>query len=174
VYVGRLSAEKGVHLLLEAWRGLGDYPLTLVGAGPEEAALRRRAADLPGVRFTGWLAPDGVRAQLARAAFSVAPSLCYENFPLAVAEALAAGRPVVAPYPSALADLVEEGLTGLLFRSGDAASLADACRQLAVDPSLAETLGREARERYEETLTPERGLARLVAIYRDARAARGL
>jgi glycosyltransferase involved in cell wall biosynthesis len=174
VYVGRLSAEKGVHLLLEAWRGLGGYPLALVGAGPEEAALRRRAADLPNVRFAGALPPDAVQAELARAAFSVAPSLCYENFPLAVAEAMAAGRAVVAPYPSALADLVEEGLTGLLFRSGDAASLADACRQLAADHSLAETLGREARERYEETLTPERGLQRLLAIYRDVRAARGM
>ncbi|MDJ0848751.1 MAG: glycosyltransferase family 4 protein [Myxococcota bacterium] len=165
VYVGRLSPEKGVRLLLEAWRELEGESLTVVGTGAEESELRRIGRDLPGVRFTGELAPDRVQEELARAAFLVAPSLCYENFPLAVAEAFAAGRPVVASHPSALSDLVEDGRTGLRFATGSAAELASACRRLAGSPALCAELGREARQRYEDELTPERCAAHLEEIY---------
>ena len=165
VYVGRLSAEKGVRLLLEAWRRLGNYPLCIVGAGPEEAALRSLAADLPEVRLTGQLSPEGVWEELGRAAFAVAPSLCYETFGLSVVEAMAAGRPVVASHPTALSDMVEEGRTGLRFQVGEEKSLARACRRLAFDPALAQAMGREARLQYEDFLAPERSLERLLAVY---------
>lgn len=168
VYVGRLSAEKGPRLLLEAWRALPDVPLTIVGSGPLEAELRALARDLPGVRFTGQLPPEGVREQLRAALFLVAPSLCYENFPLAVAEAMAAGKAAVGSQPSAMQDLVEPGRTGLLFPSGDAGALARACRELASDPGRSEAMGREARARYEDELAPERSTARLLELYERA------
>jgi glycosyltransferase involved in cell wall biosynthesis len=172
LFAGRLSGEKGLHLLLDAWWAMRGAPLTIVGTGPEETALRRAAARIPGVRFTGRLAPDAVQAELARAAYVVAPSLCYENFPLAVAEAFAAGRPVVASRPSAMADLVEHGRTGLLFETGNPEALAAACRRLAANPSLCEALGREARAHYEDHLAPERCTEQLVGIYRGLLAAR--
>jgi glycosyltransferase involved in cell wall biosynthesis len=167
VYVGRLSPEKGVRILLEAWRELRGVPLAIVGAGPDERWLRTHAAGLPGARLLGALPRDGVERAFAEAAFAVAPSLCYENFPLAVAEAFAAGRPVVAPHGTALADLVEDGRTGLLFERGSAPSLAAACRQLADDPALCEQMGRAARAFYEEELLPERSTDRLLSIYRS-------
>ena len=74
------SSEKGAALLLDAWQALPEVPLTLVGDGPEAGALREQAKRLPAVRFTGTLDREGVRAELARAAFLVAPSLCYETF----------------------------------------------------------------------------------------------
>ena len=120
VYVGRLSDEKGPRLLLEAWRELAGLPLMIVGSGPLEAELRELGSRIPGVRFTGQLPPEGVREQLREALFLVAPSICYENFPLAVAEAMAAGKAAVASHPTAMAELVEPGRTGLLFPSGDA------------------------------------------------------
>ena len=166
LYVGRLSQEKGVQLLLEAWREQGDVPLTIAGTGPEEAALREQAAGMPGVRFAGWLSRDAVQAELARAAFVVAPSLCYENFPLAVAEAMAAGKPVIASHPTAMSDMVEPERTGLLFDAGDARSLSAACRRLLDDPARSEAMGREARLVYEETMGPERSIAQLLVIYR--------
>jgi glycosyltransferase involved in cell wall biosynthesis len=165
VYVGRLSEEKGPRLLLEAWRALPDLPLTIVGSGPLEAELRGLARELPNVRFTGQLPAESVREPLRAAGFLVAPSLCYENFPLAVAEAMAAGKPAVASQPSAMADLVEPGRTGLLFASGDAGALARACRELASDPARSEAMGREARARYEDELAPERSTARLLELY---------
>jgi len=172
VYVGRLSEEKGPRLLLAAWRKLPALPLTLVGSGPLELELRALAVDLPDVCFTGQLAPEGVREQLRAASFLVAPSLCYENFPLAVAEAMAAGKPAIASQPSAMADWVEHGRTGLLFPSGDAAALARACADLAADPAGAAAMGREARARFEDELAPERSCERLIQIYERALATR--
>jgi glycosyltransferase involved in cell wall biosynthesis len=169
VYVGRLSEEKGPRLLLEAWREMAGLPLTVVGSGPLAAELRELGVGIPGVRFTGQLPPEGVREQLREALFLVAPSICYENFPLAVAEAMAAGKPAVASHPTAMAELVEPGRTGLLFPSGDARALAQACRELAADPARAEAMGREARARYEDELGPDRSVARLLSLYRLAR-----
>ena len=167
IYVGRLAAEKGVGLLLEAWRGLGRAYLTIVGDGPEAVALRARSADLPNVRFTGALPPEGVRAELSRAAFAVAPSLCDETFGLAAAEALALGRPVVVPEGTALAELVDEGRNGLRFRRGDAESLRGACRELLLDPERTAERGLEARIAYEERLAPELRVEQLLALYRS-------
>lgn len=167
IYVGRLAEEKGVGLLLEAWRGLGDAPLTLVGDGPEAGRLRDRAAGLPNVRFTGTLPAEGVRSELARAAFAVAPSLCDETFGLAAAEAQALGRPVVVPRDTALAERVEQGRTGLCFRRGDASSLAAACRELLDDRQRTALLGLEARSVYEERLAPGPRTEQLLALYRS-------
>lgn len=167
VYVGRLSREKGVGLLVEAWRSLPGIALTLVGAGPEEAALRRAAAGAPWIRFTGALEPASVRAHLAAAAFAVVPSLCYEiAAPLALVEALSAGRAVVVSDAGAAAEVVADTDAGLLFRHGDARSLAACCRRLIDEAELASALGRGARRLYEARFTPERGIEDLLGIYR--------
>jgi glycosyltransferase involved in cell wall biosynthesis len=172
VFAGRICREKGVHLLLEAWRSQAGHPLTIVGTGPAEVELRRRAADIPGVRFLGQLDRDGVYAALRGASFAVVPSIWYENSPVAVAEAMACGRATVAAHPTALGEFVEHGRTGLLFESGDVVGLADACRSLLADPARAEAMGREARAYYEDRLTLEASLARLVALYERAAALR--
>jgi glycosyltransferase involved in cell wall biosynthesis len=165
VYVGRLAPEKGVRLLLEAWRRLGSAPLSIVGGGPDEPAVRALAAALPNVRVTGALPAEGVRAELASAAFGVFPSLCYETFGLAAAEALAAGRPVVVPGHGALAELASGGRSGVCFSAGDADALAAACRGLLDDPERCESLGREARAVFDDALAPDARVARLLSLY---------
>jgi glycosyltransferase involved in cell wall biosynthesis len=100
----------------------------------------------------------------------VVPSIWYENFPIAVAEAMASGRATVAAHPTALDEFVDHGRTGLLFDSGDVESLAEACRTLLADPARAEAMGREARAYYEDRLTPDASLARLVSLYERAAA----
>ncbi len=171
VYAGRLSPEKGVACLLDAWRLLPGAPsLEIAGSGPEEAALRERARGIPGVRFLGEVARERVPDLLAAAAFAVAPSLCYETFGLAVAEAMAAGRAAVASDAGAMAELVEHGATGLLFRSGDTESLAAACGRLLADAGLTAALGREARARYEDELAPQRSSERLLRLYAEVAA----
>jgi len=166
IFVGRLSPEKGVALLLEAWQAIPDFPLTVVGAGPEFRRLRERARQFPRVRFTGPIGREGVQAELARAAFLVAPSLCYETFGLAPAEALAAGRGIVVPRNTALADLLGDGRGGILFDRGDAGSLAEACAGLAGDRARCGALGAEARDVFEERLAPESRVESLLAVYR--------
>jgi glycosyltransferase involved in cell wall biosynthesis len=156
LFVGRLSREKGVDLLIDAWRRLEGYPLCIVGSGPEEASLRARAADVSGVRFTGHLASDAVHAALREAAFVVVPSRWHENLPLALIEAQAAARAAVVSHPSALCELVESGETGLRFPMGDVEALAAACRRLALEAALTRALGERARAQYEARYTPAR------------------
>jgi glycosyltransferase involved in cell wall biosynthesis len=172
VYVGRLSREKGVHLLLEAWRRLDGQPLTIVGSGPEEAALRQAAADIPAVRFLGRVDRERVFGALREAAFSIVPSLWYENFPVAVAESLACGRAVVAASPTALDEFVDHGRNGLRFELGSVDGLAQACGELLGDPARTAEMGLEARGDYEDRLTPEAGVAALIDVYTQARALR--
>jgi glycosyltransferase involved in cell wall biosynthesis len=172
VFVGRLSREKGVHLLLEAWRNFAGEPLTIVGSGPEAAALRRAAADIPGVCFLGRVGRERVFEALREAAFSIVPSLWYENFPVAVAESLACGRAVVAASPTALDEFVDHGRNGLRFELGSVDGLAAACGELLSDPARTAEMGLEARADYEDHLTPEASLAALLRVYERAIALR--
>lgn len=168
VYVGRLFPEKGVRILLEAWRQIDAYPLTIVGSGPQEPELRALAASMPHVQFTGQLSADQARQKIRQSLFVVAPSIAYETFGMAVAEAMANGKAVVAAEPGALPELVESGRTGLLFTSGNAAGCAAACRKLVASPETAVEMGRRARARYEESMRPAENLKQLETIYERA------
>jgi glycosyltransferase involved in cell wall biosynthesis len=165
VFVGRLSREKGVHLLIEAWRELDGVPLRIVGAGPESEKLRVQASGMPHVEFLGERPRDGVFAALCAAGFFVAPSDWYEVFGLTVLEAMACGRAAVVPRTTALAELIEPERTGLCFERGDVAALARACRTLAGDPERTHEMGLRARERYEEAFAPDACLAHLESAF---------
>jgi glycosyltransferase involved in cell wall biosynthesis len=179
LFAGRLSEEKGLPLLLDAWAahelsGIGR--LVIAGDGPQRAELIERAARLgltaPQVQFPGRIAAAevGERARVARAL--VLPSLCYENFPRAVLDAFANARPLVATGIGALGELVTHGRNGLTFPAGDVAALGGALGLLLREDALADRLGRQARAEYLERYTPERNVQSLVEIYRFARAHR--
>jgi len=172
VFVGRLSREKGVHLLLEVWRSMDGAPLVIAGDGPEADSLRAQGASIPGVRFLGRVDGDRVLAALRDAAFAVIPSIWHENQPVALAEAMASGRPTVASSPSALDEWVDHGRTGLRFAMGDAGSLAAACAALLSDPGRAAAMGREARADYEDRLTPDACVRDRLAAYARAERVR--
>ena len=159
--VGRMIEEKGVLLVVEAWRGW-DYPLRVLGEGP----LREL------IGGEGQKTQAEVAEAMAGAAFLVVPSLGYETFGLVVIEAFSAGLPVIAAGRGALADLIRDGETGLLFRPGDAADLAAKIRWAAENPEAMRQMGRRARRTYERLYTPAANLPLLEALYADALAAR--
>ncbi|MET7244732.1 glycosyltransferase [Methylobacterium sp. EM32] len=167
LFVGRLSPEKGVSVLAEAAVRAG-LQVTAIGEGPLAGAL----AGHPGLDLRGALPPEAVQAAMARAAAIVVPSLWYEGLPMVVAEAFAAGTPVVASRIGALAGLITDGATGLLAAPGDAADLAHALARIAGDPASAAAMGREARAVYEREWREDVTTRALLDIYRDAVAAR--
>jgi glycosyltransferase involved in cell wall biosynthesis len=121
----------------------------LVGDGPRREALERLAADL-GIAhrldFAGAMAADRVPLEYPRADIFCMSSFA-EGVPIVLMEAMASGLPVVAPAITAIPELVEDGVSGLLVRPGRADLLADALRRLARDPELRETMGRAGREK---------------------------
>jgi glycosyltransferase involved in cell wall biosynthesis len=169
--ISRLSVEKGVDLLLEAWGRAfrnGEQSLRIVGSGVDEAALRTAAHGAGRVEFGGHLGRAETLDVLARSLALVVPSRSYEVFPRVVAEAYALGVPVVAARLGALAEIVEDGTTGLLFEPGSAVDLARTLQRLSTSTDLAESLGRNARQAFEARFSPEQTTRRLLAIYDGA------
>ncbi|MER6531029.1 glycosyltransferase [Streptomyces sp. NPDC001508] len=177
LFLGRLAEAKGVRLLMAAWDeiaadgGVG-VPLVLAGAGPLEREVTAWAAGRDDVRHVGLLDPDQCRRAVGRSVAVVAPSLALETFGLVVAEAMAAGVPAVAAGHGAFVELVEDGVTGLLHRPGDPASLASCLRRITAGPARNREMGQAARRRYEQRFSPAIGLERLVEGYRTAIAGR--
>lgn len=164
LFVGRLSHEKGIDTLAAAMRLCPSAHLRVLGSGPQEQSL----ADQPNVQRLGSQPLPMVREWMGRSSALVLPSIWYENFPRTLVEAFAAGLPVIASRIGALAELVEDGVTGLLFRPGDAADLAR-CIDWALGHGQAlAQMGQRARARYEALYTPQRNYQLLMDIYRDA------
>ncbi len=144
VTIGRLSAQKGQLLLLDAYAdavsaGLRS-PLVIVGDGELRAVIEARIAALGlagRVQLTGWTDANGIRAQLAKCRAVVLPSFA-EGLPVVLMEAMAFGRPVVTTTVAGIPELVRDGEHGWLVPAGDRASLTDAL--LAVDAATVERL----------------------------------
>jgi glycosyltransferase involved in cell wall biosynthesis len=146
LYVGRLSSEKGLVDLIDAWKGI-NAPLRIVGTGPLRDALAYRAS--ANVTFLGPLSPDLVRTEMGKAAFLVMPSTCYEGFPMVIAEAYACGLPVLASRIGSLAEIVVPGVAGDLFEAGNSESLAAIVNAAISRPVDLSRWGRGARDIYE-------------------------
>jgi glycosyltransferase involved in cell wall biosynthesis len=164
LFVGRLSVEKGVNTLLEAWREI-DMPLRILGDGPLREELERAAP--ANVSFLGHRDRAEVFREIAGAAFLVVPSIWYEGFPMTVVEAMALGKPILASAIGGLQEIVEEGSEGLHFRPGDPPDLRRAVHRVRADPGLLAQMGARARARYLRRLSPEGNGPLLLDIYAE-------
>lgn len=173
LFVGRLSAEKGIRLLAEAWGELSEIPLKIVGDGPLYAEIAATLQSQPqnAVEMLGRQDHETILALMKGAAFLVLPSECYEGFPMTIAEAYACGLPILAANHGAMAESVHHGKTGLHFMPGDAGDLVRQVRWAWQHPAEMSTMGEHARAQYEQCYTAERNYAQLIQIYQDAIAA---
>jgi glycosyltransferase involved in cell wall biosynthesis len=143
LYVGRLSPEKGVDVLLRALDGL-DAELVVAGSGPEDARLR--AAAPASVRFLGNVGRDDLPRVYAEADAFVLPSLS-ETWGMTLNEAASAGLPLVASDAAGGSwDVLEDGGNGFRVPAGDHAALHDVLRRLCSDPELRARMGARSRE----------------------------
>jgi len=169
----RLSAEKGVDVLLRAVAGVpGPHRLHVAGEGPARADLEALAARVaPGrVVFHGRLPGEDVRALVAGAVAAVVPSRWYENAPLSVTEALAAGVPAVVTDLGGAPELVRDGVDGLVVPPERPDALAGALSRLLADPARAARMGARGRERVLVEHDPARHVRLLDAVYAGSAA----
>lgn len=168
VFVGRLSAEKGVKTLLTSWRSVAGLPLKVIGDGPLRGELESLARESGiDVEFTGALSRDHVIAQVREALLQVVPSEWYEGFPMVIVEALACGTPVIASCIGSLAEIIQDGETGLHFEPGNSDDLAQKVNHLVANPELAAEMGKRARRIFMEKYTAERNFRMLMGIYEE-------
>jgi len=175
LFVGRLSPEKGIEVMIDAWRRLPRIPLVICGDGPLRDIVERFARSQPpgSIRVRGALARSEVFDLMKRARFLVFPSTWYETFALVIAEAFACGLPVVSTDIGAAAEIVEDGRTGVHFTAGDPRGLAAAAARLWDRPSEARAMGAEARAQYGRKYSAEASYARLMEVYSRAREGGG-
>jgi glycosyltransferase involved in cell wall biosynthesis len=174
VFIGRLTENKGVRVLLNAWREIpGQYPLQIVGDGPERSALEANAREwrLSGITFRGRLSRDAVIETVKGARFIIVPSTLYEGLPMCIVESFACGTPVLCSRLGGLAEIVEDHLTGLHFNPGDAQDLASTVERAWSHPLELAKMGRAARGKYETDYTAEKNYSLLMGIYEQALAA---
>ena len=171
LYVGRLSPEKGVEVLVDAWRRLDEGPLELVviGDGPLRERLQRRPAAR--LRFEGRLPAAEVRRRMLEARALVLPSVWYEGQPMAVLEALAAGLPVLGADIGAVPELLAPLGRDWLVTPGTAASWTASLQGL-LDRERVDAASGRARELYERSFSAAPAARALEDAYRRAQASR--
>ena len=167
-FAGRLTAQKSLERALDAVAQADGVELVIAGDGPDRGQLERHANELQlgdRVRFIGAQPRERV-IELFRAADATILSSSWENFPHTVVEALAVGTPVLAMEAGGVAEVVEDGINGLLVPAGDTDALADAVRRYFSDADLREALRARAADsvaRY----APERVFGDLEAKLRE-------
>jgi glycosyltransferase involved in cell wall biosynthesis len=149
LFIGRLESYKGVRTLLNAAKLLNEIHIKIVGEGTEKHSLMNMAKEmkLVNVEFTGYLSGDALKRILHECLYVIVPSEWYENYPYAVMEAMAAGKPVIASRIGGLPEMIEEGKTGFLFEPKNYYNLAEKMRVLRNDYMLCETMGKEAKKK---------------------------
>ena len=169
IFVGRLSEEKGIRTVLDAWSRCSELPrLKLVGEGPLEHLVQAAAERDKRIEPVGFRPLDEIYPMLGAATCLVMPSVWHEPFGRTVIEAFAKGTPVLASRVGALAELVTDGLTGNLFPAADADALAETLMQMQANPSNLQRMRIAAREEYEAHYTPAANYAQLHDIYQRA------
>jgi glycosyltransferase involved in cell wall biosynthesis len=169
-YLGRFSPEKGITKLLDAWGDM-NHSLVIAGSGQLAPAVVEAAGSSRRIEYRGQLARSDCDELLAGARALIVPSRCYEGFPLVVAEAMAAGVPVIGPNHGPFPEIITHGETGHLF-DGTVEGLRSAVSSLASD-STSTRMGIAARRDFEERFSKEAGVAGLEAIYQEVVARPG-
>jgi glycosyltransferase involved in cell wall biosynthesis len=172
VYVGRLSQEKGIRTLLEAWKTLrSPVPgLKLVGSGPMDEFVKSVAAQIPQVVVLGPRSAAEVLDIVGRAEALMFPSEWYEGHPRVMIEALSVGTPIIASNVGAITEVVQDGVSGLQFRAGSAVDIAAKVKEFVANRDRISSMRLAARKTFLARYTAGENIKMMLRIYERARA----
>jgi glycosyltransferase involved in cell wall biosynthesis len=169
LFVGRLSEEKGVEVLLDAYRQHQlTIPLKIIGDGPLRESLQAKAAGLSQISFLGQQDAAVVAQMMQRAQFLVFPSIWYEGFPLTIAEAYSRKLPAISSNLGTMSEIVIDGISGIHFESGNSTDLAAKIQWASDHPQFMQTMGESAYRIYQTYYTPDINYHQLIQIYQAA------
>ncbi|MEJ7736759.1 MAG: glycosyltransferase family 4 protein [Chitinophagaceae bacterium] len=167
LFVGRLSPEKGVPLLLESFARMRDKTLFIIGDGPEKPGLVSKYSRYTNISFLGHLSKDRVINMLKEAQALLFPSIWYEGLPFTILEAFSTATPVIASNLGAMAEIVQDGYNGFHFEAGNVHDLAG-CIQKFCQWEGKEQMHQHARTSFEEKYHPDIHYNAIMAIYQKA------
>lgn len=164
LYVGRLSEEKGIKTILDAWEGVG-FPIKIVGDGPLKSLAESCSNDY--VEYLGRKSQSEVYELLSGARFIVMASSWYEGFPMVLVEAFSLGVPALVPKLGGMAEVVIPNYVGEHFESGNSNALRKHANFMASNFDICEKYGKNARTLYERSFSPEKNFDKLLSTYKE-------
>ncbi len=168
LFVGRLTAEKGISTLLDAWQTLGnELPLQIAGDGPLAPQVEQAVKTTSQLTWLKWLPRPEIIERMKHASVLILPSTWYEGFPMILAEAFAVGLPVIASNLGSMSTIVEPQRTGLHFEAGNASDLVDKVRWFQTHAAQVASMRATARKEYETKYTAEVNYQLLMQIYQS-------
>lgn len=170
IYIGRLSEEKGIEVLLKAFSRLPNQMLEIVGSGPLEAFVREyiEKKHLQNVNLLGQLSRDDLMCELSASKALILPSIWYEGFPMVIVEAFSCGIPVIGSNLGNVAFAIDDKKNGLLFQTGNAEDLAEKVTFLDTHSELYSDLRKGVMQKYRQNYTEEINYRCLLDIYEIA------
>ncbi len=170
LYLGRLSEEKGISILIDSFINLKDIKLLVAGSGPLSKSLDARIIQ-SGVRnidLLGYKDTSELNILIENAKFVIVPSVCYENNPMAIVEAFSFGKPVLGSNSGAIPEFIIPGFNGFLFEKNNIKSLADCVRDaFRIEESFYCELCDNAFHFFEENFSEEVHISKLTSFYQE-------
>ncbi|WP_158513354.1 glycosyltransferase family 4 protein [Exiguobacterium sp. ZWU0009] len=170
VFVGRVSKEKGINDILEAFEEIdqSSFSLTIIGDGPEKSILEEKYGNNQNIIWKGWIENEKVKEEIAKNNFLVMGSKWYEGFPMVLLEAMSLGKPVIVPNHAGFPEIVTSE-TGMLFKPNDIKSLKNTL-QIAINQSEFDfqNMSIKSKEIFKLKYTSKQNYSELLEIYQSA------
>lgn len=167
VFVGRLSVEKGVDLLLKVFSS-SNKKLIIIGGGPLEKLVKVAVDSRHNISYLGFKDKEFIMRKLKRAKALIFSSIGYEGMPMTILESLSVGTPVIAPNIGGPNEIIKDGYNGLIYEVSNKKDLQKKINQIGTDDILLRKLSESARKDYENKYTPEKNYEQLIEIYKKA------
>lgn len=166
LFVGRLSEEKGIEMLLSA-AAVYSFHLIVIGDGPLRPLVLHFEKHYPNIEFKGFLSKGEVIEHLKKCTALIFPSICYEGFPISVLEAFSTATPVIASRLGVLCNIIQDESNGLLFEPGNPHELYTHISRLSTDVPFQILLGTNARESFVRHYTEQANYRSLIQLYEE-------
>lgn len=177
LFIGRLSMEKGVDTMIDAFEIIkhnmpNHFSLKIVGDGIKRKQLEDKifSRKITNIELIGMKDHSECIGLIKDSKFLILPSIWYEFFPMVVLEAFACGKPVIASRLGSMAELIEEGKTGLLFEPGDPKNLALKIKWMIENEDVCIEMGKNARMVFEQKYTADKNIELLIDIYEKVKS----
>ena len=170
LYFGRLSVEKGIMNLIEAFKNIDNHKLIIAGTGPEEESIKKiinRNKLESKIELLGFLQKETIKEYIKKARFVIVPSICYDNFPYSILEAQLMGKPVIGAKIGGIPELISNEENGLLYEYNNIKELTEKINILFKDDILLHKLEDNLNKNVEEKYSKQRYYNKIIKIYQN-------
>lgn len=168
LFAGRISPEKGIESLIEAFTGLNEYKLMIAGDGPDKDRLQEKYKHNTNIIFAGKINREELLGILKRCKALIVPSLWYEMLPFIIIEAFATGTPVLASKLGSMQEMISDGYNGIHFIAGDISDMRNKIISFAAKADQNYNMYQNARKTYLDKYHPDQHYQSIINIYKGA------